>query len=285
MKILITGCNGYTGSRLATFLREKNYEVVGLSRNKPDVDFTFYQGDVRNKELLQKIIKDEDVKVIFHLAAVLKNDNEEENFDINVKGTRNLAEVFSESDAEKLIFSSSGKVYGKINEIPTLETHALNGSTPYGKSKVAAEQELKKYSKEGKQIIILRQTYLYGKGMKDNFLIPTIIKQIKESGTVTLRNTDVKRDFIHIDDLLDLYHSLLEKDFPAFDVFNVSYGQSISLRKIIEILAKQYNKNVEIKNLNQPEENDEELLDTSKIKQVLNWKPKINYEEGLKRCI
>jgi nucleoside-diphosphate-sugar epimerase len=281
MKILITGTGGYIGSHLARSLSKK-YNVVGLSRSKPDLNITSYQGDIRDAELVRKVLKDEDIQTVFHLAGVLKSHDEAENTDVNVEGTKNVVKAFYESDATKIIFSSSGKAYGKVSQIPTPETHALNATAPYGASKAKAEQFF--HEQEGKHVVVLRQTYLYGPGMRSDFLVPTIIDQVR-NGSVTLRNADVKRDFVHINDLIELYEMLIQKEKSSFGVYNVGPGESVSIRDMISIVADLFDKKVEVKSLGQPEENEEELLDVSKIKEHLGWKSKLSYEAGLKLCL
>ncbi|MBI4014649.1 MAG: NAD(P)-dependent oxidoreductase [Candidatus Aenigmarchaeota archaeon] len=280
-KVLITGCNGYIGSRLASFLKGK-CEVVGIARQKTDASFPVHVGDVRDRAFVSSVMKEEGVTDVFHLAALLKNSDAEETWDVNVLGTASVADAFARSDAQKIIFSSSGKVYGKVDAVPTPETYPLNATSPYGRSKIEAEKALR--GMEGKQTVILRQTYLYGRGMKQEFLVPTIINHVKTSSVVMLRNADVKRDFIHVDDLLQLYYFILRKKMPQRDVYNVSYGSSISLRELAMMAGKILNKNVEVKSLRIREENEEELLDATKIRK-LGWAATVNYEEGMRRCI
>lgn len=280
-KVLITGCSGYIGSRLASFLAGK-CEVVGIARQKADASFPVRIGDIRDRKFVESVMKDDEITDVFHFAALLKSSDADETRDVNVNGTKSVLAAFAKSDAQKIIFSSSGKVYGKVDAVPTPEMHRLNATSAYGLSKIEAERAFRIV--EGKQAVILRQTYLYGRGMKQEFLVPTIINHVKMSDIVTLRNADVRRDFIHIDDLLQLYYLLLRKKMPQLETYNVSCGQSISLREMAMMTARLAGKSVEVNSLGAKEENEEELLDITKIK-ALGWAPTINYEEGLRRCL
>ncbi|MBI4019234.1 MAG: NAD(P)-dependent oxidoreductase [Candidatus Aenigmarchaeota archaeon] len=279
-QILITGCGGYIGSRLAAFLLKKGHKIVGISRHGMNASFPFYEGDIRDKKLLGTIMSKEYISVVFHLAALLKSDDEKETWDINVNGTKSVAMAFSESSAKKIIFASSAKAYGKMDAVPVREEDKLNPRSPYGKSKAEAENVLRGIA--GKQVIVFRQTYLYGKGMPAGFLIPDIIRQM-DSGAVTLRNADVKRDFIHIDDLIGVYFKALET--PVEGTFNISCGKSITLRDAAHLLAAAAGKKITVKSLDLPEDNQEELLDIEKIKRVLGWDPSVGYKEGFRRCV
>ena len=281
-KVLITGCNGYIGSRLAKFLTANGCKVVGIARQKADAPFPVRIGDIRDSKFVSSVMKEEGITDAFHLAAVLKSNDANETWDVNVNGTKSVAAAFEQSDAQKIVFSSSGKVYGKVDVIPTPETHPMNTTSPYGRSKAEAEKALR--GMEGKQTVILRQTYLYGRGMNKDFLVPTIINHVKTSSVVTLRNADVKRDFIHVDDLLQLYYFILRKNMPQLETYNVSCGTSISLRELAETAGKLMGKNVAVKSLRIREENEEELLDVTKIR-ALGWASTVNYEEGLRRCL
>ncbi len=279
-RVLITGCGGYTGSRLAAFLLKKGHKVAGISRHAVDASFPFYEGDIRDEKLIETIMRKENISAVFHLAALLKSPDEKQTWDVNVNGTRSVALAFAKSGAKNIMFAGSAKAYGKMDTVPVTEEHPLNPRTPYGKSKAEAENVLRSIA--GKRVIIFRQTYLYGRGMPPGFLVPDIINQLN-SGTVTLRNADVKRDFIHIDDLLRVYLKALEK--PAEGTFNVSCGRSVLLRDAAELLAAAAGKKIAVKSLGNPEENHEELLDIKKIRHAFGWEPSMTYEEGLRCCV
>lgn len=290
-KILITGISGFIGRSLTDCLNEKGYDIYGIDKNQEDINATVYKGDILNLEKTGEILTDIQPDVVIHLAAISylpkASKTPFQAYDINSVGTYNLAKAFEESDAHKFIFASSAKVYGNPNYLPIDENHPLNPSTVYGKSKKLAEEFVEAVSEGSeKEFVVLRQFNTFGKNQNENFLIPTIINQMKKSDTIGLGNIDVKRDFLYIDDLIRAYELIIEKDLGGFSVFNTGVGRSYSVKEIVENVNEVMGKNVEIKSSPSKvrEENMDEYADISKIKGI-GWEPEISLREGIRRIV
>ena len=160
MKILVTGGCGYIGSHTCVELLDANYEIVvidNFSNSKPDVidkikqitgkDFTFYEGDVQDKELLNKIFKENKIDAAIHFAgfkavgeSVAKPLMYYRN---NLDTTLSLLEVMNDHNCKKIVFSSSATVYGKPDTLPIKETAPLSTTNPYGTTKLMIEDILR----------------------------------------------------------------------------------------------------------------------------------------------
>lgn len=160
-KILVTGGAGFIGSHTCVELLENGYEIVvfdNFSNSKPEAlnrikkitgkEFDFYEGDLLNKEDLEKVFKENEIDAVIHFAG-LKAVGESvakpvEYYHNNITGTLMLIEVMRANGCKRIVFSSSATVYGMDNPVPYVETMPTHTSTnPYGYTKVMIEQILK----------------------------------------------------------------------------------------------------------------------------------------------
>ena len=160
-KILVTGGAGFIGSHTCVELLENGYEIVvfdNFSNSKPEAlnrikkitgkEFGFYEGDLLNKEDLEKVFKENEIDAVIHFAG-LKAVGESvakpvEYYHNNITGTLMLIEVMRANGCKRIVFSSSATVYGMDNPVPYVETMPTHTSTnPYGYTKVMIEQILK----------------------------------------------------------------------------------------------------------------------------------------------
>lgn len=160
-KILVTGGAGFIGSHTCVELLENGYEIVvfdNFSNSKPEAlervkkitgkDFGFYEGDLLNKEDLDKVFDENEIDAVIHFAG-LKAVGESvakpvEYYHNNITGTLILIQVMREHGCKRIVFSSSATVYGMDNPVPYVETMPTHTSTnPYGYTKVMIEQILK----------------------------------------------------------------------------------------------------------------------------------------------
>ena len=188
MKILITGGAGFIGRHLISSL-SKNHSITiydDLSNStKPDFEnVEFVKGDILDYENLVKSSKGFDM--IIHLAAksnvaesVIHPD---ETMNVNVKGTENILKCCLQNEIKKIIFASSAAVYGECNDIITEETKT-NPLSPYGESKLLAENKIKSFAQENDlDAVILRMFNVYGIGQTEQYagVITKFLKNISE---------------------------------------------------------------------------------------------------------
>jgi len=274
-RVLVTGSNGMFGKSLVKELEKYNCQVILFSKE---------EGDVTDYNLLSKLGK---VDIVCHLAAIpsvaYSFENPREVFKVNTTGTLNVLEFARQQKVEKFIFISS-YLYGSPKYLPIDEKHPLQPENPYAQSKLLAEKYCEAYHQLSNfPIIILRPFNVYGSDQK-NALIPTIKEQIKNN-EIILKDLEPKRDYIYIDDVISVIISALKADIEGYEIFNIGFGKSYSVKEILDKVFILVNKEVPVKNLNErrPNEIMDCVADITKAKKLLSWEPKINLEEGLSK--
>ncbi|TSC68973.1 MAG: NAD-dependent epimerase/dehydratase, partial [Parcubacteria group bacterium Gr01-1014_70] len=153
-------------------------------------------------------------------------------------------------------------------------------------SKYLAEQLCEFYAKSlDVPCVVLRLFNVYGPGQKPEFLIPTLIENVKKGQVVELRSPKSVRDYVYIDDVLALFDRCLESDLKNnFTVLNVASGQGYSVLEVVNAIKLVSGRDVEVVS-NQSAVGDTFTADISKVKSVLGWEPKISFEKGLGKIL
>jgi nucleoside-diphosphate-sugar epimerase len=278
-KLLVTGSDGFIGRNLIHKLKLlESYDLKS---------FDLKDGDILDPGLSLP----EGIGHIIHLAARTYIPDSWENpaafYQTNVQGTIRVLD-YCRKNGSSLSYISA-YVYGRPESLPISEDHPLSPLNPYMHSKVMAEEVCRFYHENyGVNVTVLRPFNIMGAGQRDDFLIPHLVKQIldPESEQVRVKDLDPKRDYIHMDDLLDAILSSLNA-VKAYEVYNVGSGESFSVRQIIEILMEISGKRKEIVSEKQERQNEvsDVRADIRKIKAGLNWEPRISFKEGLRMII
>lgn len=293
MKILITGINGFIGERLTKSLIARNHKVIGIDIHKNcgvKKIHKYFSGSIFNKDLVSKAM--EEAEVVVHLAAITSHNQivgkPQETMNINLQGTKNVLGAFSKSDAKILIYSSSGKVYGNVGKLPLKEDYLPNPMNILGKSKLKTEELIKAHVQEGKGYVIFRIFNVYGKKQNPNFVLPTILNQIKVSNEITLGDIKAKRDFVHIDDVINAFNLAIKSKISGLKIFNVCTSKPHNVEHIVSVIKRIKGQDIKI-NIDtskfRSDEKDIEYGSYQKIKQELGWEPEYNLEEGLKKVL
>lgn len=303
-KILITGGAGFIGSHLADRLLDMQYKVIvydnlnhyyfgkedNIRHNLNRKNFFFIKGDILDYELLLKSMKK--VDVVFHLAAQpgvrFSMINPDKTLMVNVSGTLNILRASKERYVKKLIFASSSSVYGSTNRTPVNEQHPTNPASIYGASKLAAEKLCKIfYDCYGINVVILRYFTVYGPRQRPDMAIYKWVSQIYNNEPVTIYGDGRQtRDFTYIDDIVDATIKAAEVDGIEGEVFNIGRGNDISLNEVTHLLKKLTERDFKV--VYEPPQYGDVLYtyaDTSKAREALDYKPKTEFEHGLKNFI
>jgi len=248
VSILVTGASGFVGRHLLAHLRScSDLRCTGLTRNPSDDDGTIVC-DLNNKDQIDKVIKELQPSIIFHVAGSFSN-NFETDFQNNVVSSKNIFESIRQSQPKaRIVLMGSAAEYGEIksNENPVTEEQPLNPISIYGWSKAAQTQLANLYFKTyGLDIVIARTFNLIGKGMSDKLFVGRIEKQIDavlagKEKNITVGNLDAKRDYIDIDKACALYYKIAQKG-KAGETYNVGSGTAISMRELLKKLLEQAN--------------------------------------------
>ena len=292
--ILVTGGAGFIGSHLVEKLVEKGYSVIavdnllrGKLNNLSNVldKIKFVKGDIRSYKLMEELVKNSEI--VFHLASLSRVIPSIENpklcFKNNVEGTEIVARLCSEYH-KKLIFSSSREVYGAPKYLPVDEAHPLNPENPYGASKVSGEKIIEAYAKSyGLNYVTLRLTNVYGSRDFDR-VIPIFIKNALKEEDLVVYGVNKILDFVYIDDIINAFTAAMDSN--ENQTLNIGSGVGVSITELVNLIKKVTRREVKITVKEKRKgEIDKFIADIKRAKEVLNWEPKINLEEGLRLIV
>ena len=273
--ILITGSSGFIGKNL----------IKKIPKYSTTIEKNGEKIDLRDKE---KVLKLKRVNTVIHLAGKTpysKKLSNNEIFEHNILGTLNILEYCVVKKVEKLIFVSS-YVYGNSKNIAISEKHVVQPHNTYAKSKYLAEELCKDYAKRfGIKVVILRPFNLFGDLQKKGFLIPNIIQCIKNNNSMLITNKNNKRDYLLIDDFIDVILKMIDFDCK-FEIFNIGSGKSYSFEKIINLFEKKSGKIIKKEYKISKKNNIPKIqANISKISKKTGWNPKYNFEEGVEKIL
>lgn len=224
-KTLITGASGFVGSNLSQFLKTKNWEADALS--------------LRNKNWSENIPTN--AKAIIHLAGkahdTANTSDASAYFEINTELTKQLFDLFLKSEIQDFIYFSSVKAVADTVEGTLTEDVIGNPKTPYGQSKLQAEDYiLAQKLPEGKRVFIIRPCMIHGPGNKGNLnLLYNIVKKGIPYPLASFKN---ERSFLSVDNLNFLVNAILSDKNIASGVYNFADDVVISTNELVAIIAK-----------------------------------------------
>ena len=308
MKILVTGATGFIGKALSQALRNSDFDLRVAVRQrdiKLPIDYEVVQvGDIGPQTEWQEALIG--VDAVIHLAARvhIMNDpaaNPVEVFrKVNVFGTERLARMAVKAGVKRFIFISSDKVNGEGSGVPYTEKDKPEPQDAYGISKMEAEQKLAFVAAEtGLKIVILRPPLVYGAGVKANF--KSLIKFSSFGIPLPFKGISNRRSFIYLGNLVDAISICITHPLAVGETFLVSDGQDVSIPDLIKMIACAMNKAVVLfylhpnilKILCRIVGKSEELkkltgslvVDSSKIRNLLGWRPPFTLEEGIRETV
>jgi CDP-glucose 4,6-dehydratase len=301
---LVTGATGLVGSWLVRRLKEAGADVICLVRDwVPQSELVrtglieklkVVRGDIRDRDVLERVLGEFEVNTVFHLAAqtivTIANRNPISTFETNIAGTWNLMEACRRSPSVKqIVVASSDKAYGDQETLPYNENTPLQGQHPYDVSKSAADLIAATYAKSyNLPVTITRCGNFYGGGdLNWNRIIPGTIRSILRGQTPIIRSDgEYIRDYFYVEDGAAAYMLLAEKLAIQPELiggaFNFSNEIQVSVREIVEKIIKLMNSSVQPGILNEASnEIRHQYLSAAKARQLLNWEPIFNLDEGL----
>lgn len=306
MRIILTGGAGFIGSHLAARLLAEQHEVLIIDclhnyyspeRKKQQLyelrkygEFSFFEENVLNKEIIAPIFKNFSPEAVIHLAALpgvaYSLAKPLEYVDYDIKAVINVLEAAGESKASQFIFASSSSVYGDLQGYPCREEHA-DGKviSPYAASKYAAESFCHVYEYlYGFKMKILRFFTVYGPWGRPDMAIANFVNKLLRSEEITVYGEGGTRDYTYIDDIVNgIYLSMTE--YPDSNIFNIGSGNPISMNKLLSELGHFF-PDMKINRL--PERKGDvrsTWADIQKAKRLLGFTPSVDLRTGLLRTI
>jgi CDP-glucose 4,6-dehydratase len=313
-RTLVTGAHGFVASHLARALLERGEEVRVLDRPAPrqaDVggerlsgldllgiraEIELAEGDLRDADAVDAAVASCDA--VFHLAAQtivgVARDSPLETFEVNVRGAWNAFEACRAHGVERIVFASSDKAYGSSPELPYREDFPLRAAYPYDASKAAADIVARSYAHAyGVPLAVTRFANVYGGGdLNFSRLVPETVVAVLDARPPVIRSDgSPERDFLYVDDAVSAYlaiESALDGEGAAGEAFNAGGEQPHSVREVVGAIAALAGSGVEpdFQGSGNPDgEIDRQFVDSSKLRELTDWSPRFELEDGLRRTL
>lgn len=300
--VLVSGGAGFIGSNIVDRLVQEEYDVgvvdnlatgniMNISKHISDGKVKFYDCDISQYEKIAVHVKGYDA--IIHEAALVSVSRSVENPELtnraNVTGTVNLLKAAVDSGVKKFVYASSSSVYGDTETLPKLESMNPSPISPYGVSKLAAENYCKAFARVyGLATVSLRYFNVYGPRQKYgpySGVIPIFIKRaLNNEPPIVNGNGEQTRDFTFVEDVVEANMLALKNEVAPGEVYNVARGMTVSINDLARhILNLTGRKN--LAPVRGPERTGDiraSYADVRKISRDLGYKPSVDIETGLR---
>jgi len=305
-KVLVTGADGFIGSHLTEMLVTQGYHVKALSQYNSfnnwgwlenincKKDIEIISGDIRDPHYCKNITNN--IDIIFHLAALIAipfSYNAPDSYlETNIKGTLNICQAAKENEISRLINTSTSEVYGTAKYVPIDEKHPLQPQSPYSASKISADAiAMSFYNSFDLPVTIARPFNTYGPRQSARAIIPTIITQIA-SGKKEIKLGDLSptRDFNYVEDISRGFIMLAESEKTIGKTINIGSNKEISIGEIFNLIKELMSSDInlisdELRMRPKKSEVFRLCCDNKKIKNLVNYEPKIDIRDGLNKTI
>jgi GDP-L-fucose synthase len=291
--VYVAGHRGLVGSALVRSLGKNGYEKIFVR--------THEELDLRNLDDVRKFFSEARPEAVVIAAAKVGGIKANSMFPVeflleNLQIQNNLIATSFESGVKKLLFLGSSCIYPKLAAQPIREDSLLTGllepsNEPYAVAKISGIKLCQAYAREyGSNFICAMPTNIYGPG--DNFdlershVMPALIRKVHDAKMTNRREVTIwgtgtpRREFLHADDLADALRFLLET-YDSHEIINVGYGEDVTIRELIQIIARVVDFEIEIVcDTSKPDGTPRKLLDSTRL-QALGWRPQILLKEGI----
>jgi len=306
--VLVTGGTGLLGSWLVGRLANVGADITCLVRDwVPQSELVksglfsevkVVRGDIRDIQVIDRILSEYEVDTVFHLAAqtivTIANRNPLHTLESNIAGTWNLLEACRRNtNVKQIIVASSDKAYGDQKDLPYDENTPLQGQHPYDVSKSCADLISHMYAKSFEiPVCVTRCGNFYGGGdLNWNRIIPGTVRSVLR-GQAPIIRSDGKfiRDYFYVEDGANAYMVLAEqmagKPELKGEAFNFSNELQVSVLNLVEKILKLMKSDLQPVILNEASnEIRHQYLSAAKARKELDWKPLFTLDEGLDKTI
>lgn len=302
MKSLITGCAGFIGSHLAEKLLREGHEVIGIDCFTDYYARTIKENNIRNalgnkkftfiEEDLVDMQEFPDVDYVFHQAAQAGvRASWGKDFEIytrnNILATQKLLEYYKDRNLRKFVYASSSSIYGNVTELPIREETPKNPFSPYGVTKLAAENLCNLYYMNyGTPTVSLRYFTVYGPRQRPDMAINKFVRAAFSGGIIE-EYGDAKqtRDFTYISDAVQANLQAALSNVKG-ESFNIGGGSRISVIELVKLIKDAVGKEVQIKHIEaQKGDVRDTYADTTKARKLIGYVPEIGIKDGVKKYV
>jgi UDP-glucose 4-epimerase len=268
MKILLTGGAGYVGSACLRWLLANGHDPIaydnmldGNTAAVPDAHARLVEGDITDTDRLTGLLRDRGVEAVMHFAALLSVPDSitdpDAYYRVNVVGTKSVLDAMRAAGVKKILFSSTAATYGYHTEMPLREESPQTPETPYGTTKLAAEQLIKDYARAyDLGYTVLRYFNASGADPDGDFgedrhheshLIPLILqvavgrrpKVLLYGGDYPTRDGTCVRDYVHTSDLAQAHERAVATLEPGMGrAYNLGSGTGVTVLEVLRACEK-----------------------------------------------
>jgi len=298
MRSLVTGCTGFIGSHLTEKLLREGHEVIGIDcftdyysreikenniqKALSDKNFTFLEKDIINLSTFPE------VDYVFHQAAQAGvRASWGKSFEIytenNILVTQKLLEYYKDRNLNKFVFASSSSIYGNTDELPIPEDTQQKPFSPYGVTKLAAENLcLLYYMNYGTPTVSLRYFTVYGPRQRPDMGINKFVHAVLNEDRIEVYGDgNQTRDFTFISDVVEANLLAAYSDVIG-EYFNIGGGSRISVNDLLKLIEKVVGKDVHIKYIEmQKGDVQHTFADVTKAEKMIGYKSVIGIEQGI----
>ena len=303
MKILVTGGLGFIGSNfILKLLRDSDeYHITNVdaelygsniknvSEIKDSLNYEFVKGNITNRRLMEELISKCDAVINFAAESFVDRSIIDPNSFLvsNIRGTFTILDIITKQK-KRLVQISTDEVFGSLKSGTADEKSVFNPSSPYAATKASAELLINSYVKTyNSDVVITRCTNNYGPRQYAEKLIPKTIILAKQNKKIPIygKGTNV-RDWIYVDDHCDGVLTTFLKG-KSGESYNISANNEINNFVIVKKILELINKSEDLIEFveDRPGHDLRYSLDSSKIRNSLNWKNKANFNDGLEKTI
>jgi CDP-glucose 4,6-dehydratase len=306
----VTGAYGMLGAWLVRALLDRGERVVVLKRDRAvgsalelegaEARCHVVHGDVADEALMARVVVEEEVGTVFHLAAQTivgaANTAPASTFTTNIQGTWAVLEAARLGGADRVVVAASDKAYGEHATLPYTEDMALQPRHPYDVSKAATDLIARSYWHTfGLPVATTRFANIYGGGdLNPSRLIPELVAAALDGRAPRIRSDGTpERDFLYVEDAAAAYLAIadaLADDGAGArgEAFNAGGGRPVSVREVIDTLGRVAGRPLgavyDPANTT-PGEISRQYVDITKIRETCGWEPRVGLEEGLRRTL
>jgi nucleoside-diphosphate-sugar epimerase len=306
--ILVTGGAGFIGSHIVDKLMEEGFDVTvidnletgrleNIAHHENKKDFHFVRGDIRDFDLVKETMRD--IDAVFHEAALASVTRSVKDpiltNEINVGGTLNLLKASSDLGVKRFVFASSAAIYGDAKSPLKKEDIVPNPTSPYGVSKLAAENYVRVFYKAyGLETVCLRFFNVYGPrqnvdihGSYGGAISIFLNRILKGLPPIIYGDGKQTRDFVYVEDVVEANILALKKKNARGEVFNIATGKKISVNQVAEALKDIMNRK-DLKTIYadpRPTDIRHGYADIGKAKKILGYNSKFSTKEGLTELV
>jgi GDP-4-dehydro-6-deoxy-D-mannose reductase len=299
---LVTGAGGFVGQWLIRALLERGEDVTGYTFGPPskigvltpreENSVRWVEGDIRDSSAVDAVVAQRPFDAIYHLAGVTfvpaAGKDPATTFEINTLGAARLLSAVARARSSsarppRVLVVGSAEQYGAHDrrECPLPESAAQRPLTVYAASKAAQETiALQAFAGSGLDVMVTRSFNHSGPGQNPQFLLPGIVGRIKalaksDSRRLSIGNTEVTRDFLHVRDVTQAYMALIERG-KSGEAYNVSSGKGSTVRELTQLALKIAGVDAELApdpSLTRPVDVEWLVGDNAKLRETTGWEP------------